>query len=301
MKSINFSSKKVQVATLSFLALIWGSSFILMHRGLDSFQADEVAAYRLFIVFVALIPFVKKDIHLLLEKRGLALLSVGLFGSALPYFLFVKAQTQIDSSLSGILNSLTPMFTLLFALVFFNQKFKRNSIIGVFLGFVGAAGLIYFSESQPTWESFSLYVFMPIVASACYGLNVNIIKMYLQNVSPMSMTALAFLWVGPFAGVYLFFFTDFVPHLVENPKGWESLGYISILGVVGTALAVWIFNMLIKETSALFASSVTYLIPIVAIAWGLVDGDQMNGFQFLFVGVILFGVAIINSKRKVNR
>ena len=297
MQKIDFSSRAVQIGTLAFLSLIWGSSFILMKRGLEVFPPNEIAAMRIFLVFVVLLPVTFKHSKALKPSNRWAFLAVGIFGSALPYFLFVTAQTEISSSLSGILNSLTPLFTLIFALAFFKQKIRRISMVGVSLGLIGAIGLIYFSAEHAVAKSFTIYMLLPIIASASYGLNVNIIKSNLQNIHPVAVTVLSFVLVGPIAGVYLFGFSDFVTH-IQQPGGWEAFGYIAILAVLGTALAVLIFNMLIKYTTALFASSVTYLIPIIAILWGVLDGEEFNLIQLLFVGVILGGISLIKSKKK---
>lgn len=296
-----FSSKPVQWITLVLLAVVWGSSFILMKRGLEAFAPEEIAAYRIFIVFFSLSPFVWKYRKLLVNAKSLPLFLAGIFGSALPYFLFIKAQTEISSSLSGILNSLTPIFTLLFAVLLFKQQFKWNSVLGIFLGFVGAVGLIYFSGNTSSTDSISLLVVLPIIASASYGLNVNLIKRYLQETPPMAVTAMSFAVIGPLAGIYLFGFSDFSTQLMNHPKGLSSFIYISILGVVGTALAVWMFNMLIKETSALFASSVTYLIPIVAVIWGVLDGENFYLMQFFAALIVLLGISLINSKRRFEK
>jgi len=301
VKKTVFSSKPVQWITLISLALVWGSSFILMKRGLEAFAPDEIAAYRIFIVFFSLSPFVWKYRNLLLGPTSIPLLMAGVFGSALPYFLFIKAQTEISSSLSGILNSLTPIFTLLFAVLLFKQKFKWNSILGIFLGFVGAVGLIYFSGNASPEGNISLLVALPIVAAASYGLNVNLIKRYLQETPPMAVTAMSFAVIGPLAGIYLFGFSNFSTQLINHPKGVSSFIYISILGVVGTALAVWLFNMLIKETSALFASSVTYLIPVVAVMWGVLDGESFYLMQFFAALIVLLGISLINSKRRFEK
>ena len=296
MQKIDFSSRLVQAITLGFLSLIWGSSFILMKRGLEVFPPNEIAALRIFLVFLVLIPSTFKHLKALKPSNRWAFLGVGIFGSALPYFLFVTAQTQISSSLSGILNSLTPLFTLLFALFFFKQKIRPISIVGVSLGLIGAIGLIYFSAEHAVSHSFTIYMMLPIIASASYGFNVNIIKSSLQNINPVAVTALSFAFVGPLAGVYLLGFSNFTTN-IQEPNGLTSFGYIAILAVIGTALAVLIFNMLIKHTTALFASSVTYLIPIIAILWGLVDGEKFNLTQALFVGVILGGISMIRSSK----
>ena len=296
MQKIDFSSRSVQAATLGFLSLIWGSSFILMKRGLEVFPPNEIASMRIFLVFLVLLPSTIKHFSALKPSNRWAFFWVGILGSALPYFLFVTAQTEISSSLSGILNSLTPMFTLMFALAFFKQKIRVISMVGVSLGLVGAVGLIYFSAEHAVSQSFTIYMLLPIIASASYGINVNIIKTYLQNIDPVAVTALSFAFVGPFAGIYLLGFSDFSTH-IQEPNGLASFGYITILAVFGTAMAVLIFNMLIKHTTALFASSVTYLIPIIAIVWGMVDGEEFNLIQLLFVGVILGGISMIRSSK----
>lgn len=297
LNKIDFSSKPVQIFTLLFLSLIWGSSFILMKRGLESFPPNEIVSMRIFFVFLVLIPSTLKYMGEFKTGRRLAFLSVGVFGSAFPYFLFVLAQTQISSSLSGILNSLTPLFTLIFAVAFFKQNVRLLSVMGVTLGLIGAAGLMYFSAEHETAQSFTIYMLLPAIASASYGLNVNIIKTYLQSINPVAVTALSFAIVGPLAGIYLLGFTDFWTH-IQQPGALINFGYIVILAVVGTAIAVLIFNMLIKYTTALFASSVTYLMPVIAIMWGVIDGEDFRFIQLIFVLVILAGISLIRSKKK---
>ncbi len=299
--AINFSKPAVQWTTLICLAFIWGSSFILMKRGLVAFSAIEIAAYRIFAVSVCMLPFSFQELSLFKGKKAFPLLVIGFLGSAIPYFLFVKSITHISSSLSGILNSMTPLFTMLLALLFFKQRFLPKSIIGIALGFLGACGLIYFSGGEASIDSFNIWVLMPIIAAASYGLNVNVVKMYLQDVKPITVTALSFIVVGPISGIYLFTSTDFVAHATTHPAGLESLLYITLLAVVGTALAVYAFNMLIKETSALFASSVTYMIPVFAILWGVLDGEHFSWPQAVFAGVILIGISLINSKRRFSK
>lgn len=296
MQKIDFKSRTVQIATLAFLSIIWGSSFILMKRGLEVFPASEIAALRMFLVFLVLLPSTIQHFSELKPSNRWWFFAVGIFGSALPYFLFVTAQTEISSSLSGILNSLTPLFTLIIAVFFFKQKVRSISMLGVSLGLIGAIGLIYFSAEHKVSQSFTIYMILPIIASASYGINVNIIKTYLQNINPVAVTAWSFAMIGPLAGVYLLGFSDFTSN-IQLTGGLVSFGYIAILAVVGTALAVLIFNMLIKHTTALFASSVTYLIPIIAIIWGIIDGEEFNLIQLLFVIVILGGISLIKSSK----
>lgn len=303
---IDYSSKTVQYVTLVLLAFTWGSSFILMKRGLIAFTPEEIAAYRIVCTTLVLLPFAGKHIKAFIKyfkgKDAWALFLTGLFGALFPYFLFVKAQTQIDSSLTGILNSTTPIFALLISLFIFKQKVKPLSGIGVVAGFIGAAGLVaYGSENTFDRNAFNLYTLMPVIGAACYGANVNIVKLYLQEMRPMAISALSFLSVMPFALIYLIFKTDFFGKMAAaDAQTLESFGYVTVLAVVGTALAVLIFNNLIKHTGALAASSVTYMIPLFAILWGVLDGESFTFIRFLFAMLILSGVGLINTNRTLN-
>jgi len=277
------------------LALIWGSSFILMKRGLDVFSSDEVAALRIFIAFLFLSPLLIKHFKKELVKHWKGFLGMGLLGNFIPAFLFTKAETGISSSLTGMLNSLTPLFTLLLGVLLFKTKTKLINAIGIFIGFVGAVALLMVGKNDDTNNNllFGIYV---VLATICYALSVNIIKKELGGVNSITATVWAMLFIGPLAGIYLFSATDFVTDLKYNPQAFESLGYVSLLAIFGTAISVIIFNVLIKNTNALFASSVTYLIPIVAMIWGLLDGEVVLAVHFICIGVILLGVFLVNKK-----
>ena len=301
--NIDFSLKPVQWFTLIFLGFIWGSSFILMKRGLISFTPEEIAAFRIVATTLVLLPFTGKHLKSFRGRDAKALFLTGLFGALFPYFLFVKAQTIIDSSLTGILNSTTPIFTLLFSVVIFKQNFKTLSLAGVITGFIGAAGLVAFGKADSfDWNSFTLYTVLPVLGASCYAMNVNIVKLYLQEMKPMAVTSLSFLSVAPFALIYLVFFTDFFSKMADaQSETVINFGYIVLLAVVGTAGAVVLFNNLIKKTGALFASSVTYMIPLVAIFWGVIDGESFTWIRFIFALLILAGVWLINTNRSMQR
>ena len=167
----DFSKKQNQWITIVFLAIIWGSSFILMKKGLVSFTPTEITYYRIFLVFAILFPFsLKGTKSISLKKWGVLILS-GIIGSALPYFLFIKAQTKIDSSLSGILNSLTPLFTLGFGFFIFKEKFKLKAVLGILIGLLGASGLIFFSSQGKDFSSFLRVAFCGVFDDIKYGLN----------------------------------------------------------------------------------------------------------------------------------
>ena len=271
-------SKKInQIFTLCILGLIWGSSFILMKRGLQSYPPIEITLYRIFIVFLVFAPIGIKDFFKIQKKTGLILLLSAIIGSVIPYFLFIKAQTKIDSSLNGILNSITPLFTLVFGVILFKQKTNLKAISGVLLGLIGASSLIILSNG--TNNSLSgdyYYAILPVIGSACYALNINLIKNYLHEIPALKITSWSFIFIGPIAGIILLFYTDFTTHLIYNDVNYLNFLFINILGILGSGFAFWVFNLLIKETSSVFASSVTYLIPIVAIFWGVVDGEILD-------------------------
>ena len=293
---MDFSKKINQIFILCILGLIWGSSFILMKKALTTYTPIEITLYRIFVVFLVFFPLGIKSFLKIQKKTGYILLLSAIIGSVIPYFLFIKAQTKIDSSLNGILNSITPLFTLLFGVILFKQKTNFRAVIGVVVGLIGATSLIFLSTGGNIFSSSILYALFPVLGSACYALNINIIKTYLQDIPALKITSWSFIFIGPIAGLLLFFETDFTNNLTNNDTNYLNFICINILGILGSGLAFWVFNLLIKETSSVFASSVTYLIPIVAIFWGVIDGEVFGIVQFYLCLVIFCGIYLIKSK-----
>jgi drug/metabolite transporter (DMT)-like permease len=242
-----------------------------------------------------LLPLALISIRKVKRRHWMVLAIVGIISNAAPAFLFAHAQTHIDSNTAGILNSLTTLFTLIIGLAFFKLKPRWFNITGVFVGLVGAVGLIHFSGDGGFGFNFRYAVYV-LVATICYATAVNLIKEHLADLDAISITSVSFLIIGIPLTAHLLFFTDFVHDLSTTPEAWAGLGYISILGIVGTALALVFFNRLIKMTSALFAASVTYMIPIVAIFWGLLDGETLEWNYLLWIAMILAGVYLVNVK-----
>ncbi|MGE0089547.1 MAG: DMT family transporter [Bacteroidales bacterium] len=297
MTTFSYKNKFWQWTVLLFLAFIWGSSFILMKKGLRSYSHDQVAALRMFISFLAFLPFGLKNLKKITKDNFLSLLLVGFIGSAIPAFMFTKAQTQINSSLAGMLNSMTPLFTLIIGLLFYKSKALLINTIGIFLGLIGAIGLIAFSaETGNIFSNINYYGLFIVVATICYGINVNQVKYKIKDLNGLELTSIAFMFVGPVAGIYLLF-TDFT-FALSTPDYILNLGFIAILSVVGTMLALILFNTLIQNTSALFGSSVTYIIPIFAIMWGLFDGEKISLIHFFWISLIFLGVYLVNIKRQ---
>ncbi|MEQ8324824.1 MAG: DMT family transporter [Vicingaceae bacterium] len=274
------------------LAFIWGSSFILMKIGLREIPFQELGALRMIIAFLSLTPLGFNAWKRIDKKLWKYLLVVGLCGSGIPAFLFALAQTKINSSLAGMLNSLVPLFTLLFGLVFFKIKSKTIHIVGVLTGLAGALFLLY--KPGMSLNEISVYGLLVVGATICYSISVNVIKKYLSSLSSTVITSASLLFVGPICGIYLLT-TDFAQRFSFETDFLISIGAIVVLSVFATGLAVIIFNMLIKRVSALYASSVTYLIPVVAIFWGLLDGEMIEATQFMGMGAILTGIYLINK------
>ena len=282
---------------LMALSLVWGSSFILMKRGLTAFDSDEVAALRITIASIFLLPLLVKYHKIDLQKNLKGLILMGVFGNLIPSFLFTKAETQISSSLTGMLNALTPLFTILIGVLFFKQTITKVKFFGVTIGFLGAIGLIVFGDSQEQSKNV-MYCLLVVAATLCYAISVNGIRAYLSDIHPITATVWAFTLTGPIAAIYLFGFTDVVKHATESPYGASALGYISVLAIFGTAISVIVFNYLIKLSGAIFAASCMYLKPVVAIGWGLFDGEVVNPLQIAAVFVIIAGIWLINTLKK---
>lgn len=267
-----------------------------MKRGLESYDNFQVASLRILISFVFLSPLIFRNIRQIKRKQWWKILVAGLLGSGIPAFLFTTAQTQISSSLSGMLNSLVPLFTVVIGLIFFGLKLRKMKILGVIVGLIGALGLLNGSGAISFANDDLVYGSLVIIATICYATNVNFIKTKLEDVSSLNITSFGFLFIGPPVGIYLFT-TDFIEITKTQEAAPQNLFYIALLSIFGTAIAVILFNMLIKKVSAVFASSVTYMIPVFAIFWGFLDGESIGITQLIFISVILSGVYMVNRDR----
>jgi drug/metabolite transporter (DMT)-like permease len=261
----------------------------------QAFRSDQVAALRLSIAALALLPFSIQGLRHIKKENIKWIALVGLIGSGIPAFLFTTSQTHLDSSVAGILNSLTPLFTLLVGVVLFKRVTEPRQAVGVLIGLGGAAALISLKgfEADSQWG----YGLLIAMATFSYGLSVNVVQSKLKEVKSLHITAISLLIAGVPCGIYAVY--SGVPQVItENPQGISGLTYVGTLALLGTAMANMLYFWLTKETSALFASSVTYLMPLVAVAWGLGDGEQL-GILHLFCGlIILSGVWLVSYKKK---
>jgi drug/metabolite transporter (DMT)-like permease len=284
---------------MAALAFIWGSSFILMKRGLMVFDPGQVASIRMFVSFLCLLPFIFRRIPEIKKEHWKFLIASGLLGNGIPAFLFATAQMQVPSAMAGMLNSLTPVFTLVIGLLVFHTDVSYSKVLGVFIGLAGASSLIWFSNGSH-WSGASWMALLIVAATVMYACSVNIIKHKLAEIDSMLLSGCALVAVGPPTGIYLFC-TDFTTKMTTVSGAWSALGYVMTLGIFGTAISLVLFNKLIKLSGALFASSVTYLIPIVALAWGFVDGEPIKWYHVLALTAILTGVYLINYRKPETR
>lgn len=284
-------------ALLITLSLIWGSSFILIKKGLVGLNSLEVGSLRILSASLFLLPFAFGHLRKVKRNQVKYLVSVGFVGSFIPAFLFAIAQTRLESSITGVLNAMTPIFTILVGLAIFRQKQTSRVFIGVFIGFMGAVFLITAGSGGKLAE-FNYYALFVVLATLMYAFNINIIKHRLQNLRSMAITSMSLAFVGPLALGYLVFFSGYTEKLLHVSGTLQATSYILVLGVLGTAIALIIFNKLVNITDAIFTSSVTYIIPIVAVFWGLLDGEVLLWSHLIGIVAILAGVYITNSTRK---
>ncbi|MDD2673601.1 MAG: DMT family transporter [Flavobacterium sp.] len=286
-------SKQLKWVYLMVLALVWGSSFILIKKGLIGLTALQLGSLRIIFaaVFLLLIGF--KSLSKIPTHKWKYIALTSMFGTFIPAYLFAIAQTEIDSSVSSILNSLTPLNTLILGALVFGLQFKRNQIFGILIGLIGSALLILNGAIHHPEQNY-YYAILVLIASICYAINVNLIKKYLHDLSPLSITTGNFM-VLFFPASLILFFSGFF-EVVHDVKVQEAVLFIMVLGVVGTGIANILFFKLIQMSSPVFATSVTYLIPVVAFCWGLLDNEMLTPVQFFGAFIVLIGVYLSAKK-----
>lgn len=276
------------------ITIIWGSSFILIKKGLTVYSAPQVASIRMLAASLFMIPFALSWIRRIDKKYYVLIFVSGFVGSFIPAFLFAFAQTKLDSAITGMVNSMTPVFVLTVGIIFYKQKITFLIVIGLLLALAGTA-LLMFAGTEEN-HSFNYYALFIVMATVLYGINVNILKFNMAELNPIAISSISLFFVGPLAAVQLFFFSDFTVRLASGKEAILALFYLSLLGIVGTSIALMLFNKMLKNSTPLFSSSVTYLIPIVAVIWGLIDGENLYFSHYLSMGIIILGVFLANRK-----
>lgn len=275
------------------LALIWGSSFILIKKGLIGLNPIQLGSFRIIFCAVFLIIIGFKSLKHIASYQWKYIAITALFGTFIPAYLFALAETQVSSSICSILNSLTPLNTLLLGAFVFGLQFKRRQFLGVVIGLLGTIVLIFGGKSSTGGGNY-YYAILVLIATLCYATNVNLIKKYLSDLKPLSITTGNFL-VMLVPAIVLLLFTD-IRVKIGLPETNHALLFVMVLGVIGTGVANVIFYKLIQISSPVFASSVTYLIPIVAFMWGMLDQETLMPLQLVGAFIILIGVYLANKK-----
>jgi drug/metabolite transporter (DMT)-like permease len=285
---------------LFLLGLIWGSSFILIKWGLIGFTPYQLAAIRISISAVCLSPFLIKHLKKVKKHEWLPIVMAGILGNGIPPFLFAIAETTVSSSVAGVINTTTPLFAFLIGILFFSVSIRWTKLLGIFIGLIGALILILYGSQNPGMAEYR-HGSIILIATFLYGTSVNVVKRYLQHTHPLTITSVSFIFTGIPALIYLFS-TDFTNRMTMYDASRESFIYIAILSLLGTAFGSIVFYKLTQSTTALFASTVTYIIPVIAILWGLSDQEYFTpvhilGLLFILGGVFLSGAG--NRKKIV--
>lgn len=291
---------------LILLSVVWGASYILIKLALhDSggnarLAPDELGAMRMVIASLVLLPFFLKYMKNIKKKHMLYLIIAGVCGSGLPAFLFAFAQMRLDSAITGMLNSVVPIFAITISAVVFGFKIKWNHLAGIAIGISGAF-LIMFSKLQNValTQDEILPFALVILATVGYAISLNVIKYKLPDLRPMTITSASFIFAGVPSLIYLLS-TGFTTRVMTDTSVLEGIGFVAILAIVGTAVAVYLFNHLIQISTPVFASSVTYFIPAIATLLGFLSGEQLSYFQLAGMTVLILGVLLINRKSRVK-
>ncbi len=274
------------------LVLVWGSSFIIMKYALMGFSAVQIGAARIIFACLFTSIFAFKSIREFRKTDILHLIIVAFLGNSIPYVLFPMVINHIPSGIVGITNSMTPLFTLIVGIIAYRRKLKPLKFLGVFIGLIGTLILINPFSSNSVVGTNWPYILLALCAAACYGISINSISK-LNHLSPQAITLFALIGAS-IPSIIILIFTDFSSTILSKSDILFPFLAVAFLGIFGTSLSMVVFNKLISITTPIFAASTTYVIPIVALVWGIIDGESLLLNHFLGMVVILLGVRIVN-------
>lgn len=287
------------IVLIGILALVWGSSFILMKRGLRLFSPVEVGALRMTAAGLVLLPLAiarRKDIR---REHLPYMIASGLIGSFFPAFLFSSAGAHIDSGISGSLNGLSPLFTLLVGVAFFQTRTGPAGYLGILLGLTGALALSLVRAKEGA--ELNIWALPIVLATVMYAININLVKRHLHGAHPITTTAVALFLPAMLSIGVLALATPFVGR-ISQPGFWDvPLFSVLTLGIFGSAISIVLYNRLLKQVSALVASTVTYLMPVVALGWGLLDGESIQAWQYAGLLLVMGGLALVGASGRKKK
>ena len=271
-----------------FLAAIWGASFWFIKHSVEIFNPVQMAMWRMVLATAVYLPIAAAYWSKIDWKRWKPLVVVAFCGSAIPNFFFAVAQQHVDSSLAGVLNSLTPLFTLLIGTAFFSMEFSKDKVLGIVIGLGGALILVLFNASSGVSGN-AFFAGLCVLATVCYAINANTVNKHLRDLPPAGIASAAFVITG---GLFLIglWLSGGWQVAWQHPEGIKGLGYVFYLSAVGTVIGSIVYFFLLQRTSAIFATSVTYLLPVGAILIGALDGESIGILDLVGTVIILWGV-----------
>lgn len=291
------ANRLANFGTLALLGLLWGSSFILIKKGLIVFSPLQVGSIRMILAALTLIILCFPYLFKFSKKDFKWLLLVGFVGSGFPSVLYPLAQTHLDSAVTGTLNALTPLFTFFIGLIVFKNAFNTLKFGGVLIGLAGAMVVVLLGNIESIIDIDYQYVGYILLATICYATSINVVKKKLQHVSSITISVFSLAVIMPIF-IAILAFTGFFSQMdFGNTIYLYSFSALAILAVIGTAVCNLMFFKLTQDTSALFVASVTYIIPIVALCWGFWDGEILQWSHFLGLSLILAGVYLVGKKQ----
>ena len=283
---------------LAILSLIWGSSFILIKKGLVGLNSVQLASLRMIFAASVIYIYSYNSIKKIPKKSWKWIVITAYLGTFFPVYLISYGQTEIESGLASIITTVTPINTLIIGIIFFSLTFSFKQLLGLFIGLVGAVLLLY-EASETNLNSNIYFSFFIYLTTVGYAASVNLIKKYLTNIPPEAVTAGIFLSISPPAIIVLYF-SDFTDLNFQDPLILKSIFFVLVLGVLGSAIAQTLFNKFVKISPPIFASAVTYTMPVVAIFWALIDGEILSIMQFFATAIILIGVYLVNKRKQTS-
>ena len=283
---------------LAILSLIWGSSFILIKKGLVGLNSVQLASLRMIFAASVIYIYSYNSIKKIPKKSWKWIVITAYLGTFFPVYLISYGQTEIESGLASIITTVTPINTLIIGIIFFSLTFSIKQLFGLFIGLVGAVLLLY-EASETNLNSNIYFSFFIYLTTVGYAASVNLIKKYLTNIPPEAVTAGIFLSISPPAIIVLYF-SDFTDLNFQDPLILKSIFFVLVLGVFGSAIAQTLFNKFVKISSPIFASAVTYTMPVIAIFWALIDGEILSIMQFFATAIILIGVYLVNKRKQTS-
>jgi len=280
---------------LIVLSLIWGSSFILIKKSLQHYNPFEVGALRVLIAGIILLPYALKKIKLFPKKLLKWLILAAVTGNFIPMFLFPIAEIKVSSSIAGIINSVMPIFIIIIGLLIWKFETTKRQLMGVAISFTGTCILTFATGETDGFKFWPILLLL--IATLCYAISMTTVKAKLQIIPAKVLSAFVFSVVLIVPSLIALFFAGFFTEFSFDKNHFEGLGYVSLLSVFGTGLAMMLNYRLMNISTPLFASTVTLLMPIVAVMWGILDGEKLTGFQFFGGLIIISGLIFLRAKK----